>query len=662
MLDQLLDPRIDDTRTPAIGYIRVSLAREEMISPELQRTAIEEWARRTKHRLVDWVVDLDKTGRNFKRRIMRAIERVERGEANVIAVWKYSRFGRNRAGIELNLTRIENAGGQLISATEEVDASTACGWFQRDVLFSVATFESKRAGEQWKETHDSRRQNGLPASGMRRFGYIWHQRKIYQPDGTVTIQEERYEPHPENGPVVVDLYQRFVDGESFRSMAIWLNNNGFCTVRDSPWDGKAVMRYLDSGFAAGYLRIHTGCKLPDCVGACDNYELTKHPTRHHPQLISEDLWQQYLRRRERTRSQPKAPSAIHPFSRFPRCGRCGGGMKRVATSSATVTRLTCRRYDDSGPTACEGSHAVIADLRKAILTFLKATVAPAIEAAAGESADVGSTARRFSPEAERDRLEAQVTRLDRAIGKAMRTFALTDEDDPDGILEGEYRKLLTSLREEKAQLAQSLKDLSAGAVETADDRHARAVKVAVGLLDEWSTLSPARINALLEHVIEKIIVLRDHGGFEIHPAWSPNPWISKGPGKPVPKRELLAELWKQHPDATGREIAEALAGKGISVTPTYALVVRGRLRASDDGEREPRRYGRGGKISTAEREAREQVRLEAVRRLQAGESVDDVSAALEVTKRTVHRWRKAWRERGEAGIASTAVQRRSIAV
>lgn len=34
-------PAAADGRIPTIGYIRVSMAREEMISPELQRTSIE---------------------------------------------------------------------------------------------------------------------------------------------------------------------------------------------------------------------------------------------------------------------------------------------------------------------------------------------------------------------------------------------------------------------------------------------------------------------------------------------------------------------------------------------------------------------------------------------------------------------------------------------
>lgn len=86
---------------PAIGYVRVSMMREDGVSPEIQKAAVSEWAARRSRVIVDWVEDLDLTGREFaKRKIAAMIERVSRGEAREIAVWKYSRFGQARGGGE----------------------------------------------------------------------------------------------------------------------------------------------------------------------------------------------------------------------------------------------------------------------------------------------------------------------------------------------------------------------------------------------------------------------------------------------------------------------------------------------------------------------------------------------------------------------------------
>ncbi|MFC8915172.1 recombinase family protein [Streptomyces sp. NPDC057116] len=102
----------------------------------MQETAIEDWARKTKRRIIGWIVDLDATGRNFKRKIMHGVEAVEARFARGIALWRYSRFGRNRTGNALNLARLEYAGGRLESATEPVDAGTVIGEFQREMIFA----------------------------------------------------------------------------------------------------------------------------------------------------------------------------------------------------------------------------------------------------------------------------------------------------------------------------------------------------------------------------------------------------------------------------------------------------------------------------------------------------------------------------------------------
>lgn len=64
------------------------------------------------------------------------------------------------------------------------------------------------------------------------------------------------------------------------------------------------------------------------------------------------------------------------------------------------------------------------------------------------------------------------------------------------------------------------------------------------------------------------------------------------------------------------------------------------------------RYAQGGGLTDAERAALERIRLQAVVRFEDGEKNREVAAALRVSERSVKRWRRAWRERGEAGVLS----------
>ncbi len=64
------------------------------------------------------------------------------------------------------------------------------------------------------------------------------------------------------------------------------------------------------------------------------------------------------------------------------------------------------------------------------------------------------------------------------------------------------------------------------------------------------------------------------------------------------------------------------------------------------------RYAQGGGLTDAERTTREQLRLQAVERFESGQKNAEVAAALRISVRSVERWRRTWREGGEAGVLS----------
>lgn len=139
--------------------------------------------------------------------------------------------------------------GRLESATERVDARTAVGELQREMIFAFGNFESNRAAEQWKETHTYRVQElHLPDTGRARFGYVWHPRKV--PDATSPtgwrLQEERYTLHPVHASIVEEMYDReTTDHDGFLSLAHWLNGTlSIPTMRGKPWGLSTTCRYL----------------------------------------------------------------------------------------------------------------------------------------------------------------------------------------------------------------------------------------------------------------------------------------------------------------------------------------------------------------------------------------------------------------------------------
>ena len=106
-----------------VGYIRVSRVNgregDSFISPKVQQEKIQGFAKLHGHRIVDWYTDLDESGSRADRpEFVKALQRVEGGQAGGIAVAKLDRFARSTADAAVAIRRISTAGGELISVED----------------------------------------------------------------------------------------------------------------------------------------------------------------------------------------------------------------------------------------------------------------------------------------------------------------------------------------------------------------------------------------------------------------------------------------------------------------------------------------------------------------------------------------------------------------
>jgi DNA invertase Pin-like site-specific DNA recombinase len=488
---------------PAIGYVRVSMMREEAISPETQQAAIEDSARRRGRRITDWVVDLDKTGRNFRRRIMEAIARVESagpGDPREIIVWKYSRFGRDRAGIALNLARLEKAGGQLQSATEEVDAKTATGKFTRGMLFEVAAFESDRAAETWHEVYQYRVADGLPPAGRARFGYVRLGRIPHETDPQRTRRDlqdragERYAEDPRTGKVLTAMYRAYAGGEGGPAIAARLNESFTANTYGKPWSARTVLDVLDSGFGAGLLRIHD----PSCrcgrPGRCRTRVWVR---GKHEAVITEDEWQAYLSRRESARTiPPRHRSPVYPVSGLVRCAHCEGAMVAGGAREFGGAYFRCSRHRHYGN--CPG-HPVVP---------VSAVIDHVHEWVAGVAADIDTAAASEARMAVRLSARISAERVTRELAAADRELvrlALRRAEDSEGVLpgtawEGAARELTATRARLEAELL--------AAKRQEQEAEADPLPLMTGILEAWDTLPAGDLGIVLRKVIRRIEISR----------------------------------------------------------------------------------------------------------------------------------------------------------
>lgn len=506
---------------PVIGYARVSTWREEMISVDIQKTVVEEAAARRNRYVAEWVIDDDATGRNFKRKVMRAIEIIEEAERpeRELWSWKFSRFGRNRHGVAINLARIENVGGELISATEEVDAKTAVGRFTRGMLLEIAAFESDRAGEQWKETHELRRSLGLPATGGKRFGYLWHPRVLPDGQGGVTLQDEWYEVFGTQAEASLDGLQRYIKGATgFGSVARWWNDLGFLNTRGAPWQDQTVKWYFDSGFAAGLLIVHkpdAGCPDP---GHCQRRDHYDYRPAEHEAIWSGDEWDAYQDRREARRLTPaRALSPRYPLAGLVRCGICQSGTPTRAAASVHQSKGEPGYAYRCGSRARGLVRHESVWIRRALVEEQVRqwllSVRDEIDAIAAGRVVVPVPVVKPDAEKKRQRLEREIVKLQGAIDRAFEAYSLGDVS----------RDSFLRIRDKhRADLAVKQGELDAlGPGEPAEVLspvpHRETVR---GLLAEWDTISVASKRVTLAELVRRVEIWPDDRVVVV-PVWAP---------------------------------------------------------------------------------------------------------------------------------------------
>lgn len=471
------------------GLIRVSKARgrEDLISPELQRTAIEDHARRAGIEITAWREVLDESASRDRSgwwpTLDEAVAQVEAGGLDVVVVWKYSRAARHRRRWAIALDRIEVAGGTLESATEGLDTTTSTGRLARGMLAELAAWEAERIGETWKETHARRRAQGLPHSGAARFGYRYDRHGGYSID-------------PDTGPILADLFRRYLAGEGHTTLARWLNRQGIPTVRRARtgWSVQAVIRLLDSGFGAGLLHEKsTG---------------TWHPGAH-PAVITAGEWQAYQQARQTRWNTPaRVREPAYPLTGLVRCGLCGKAMVASSDKKAGPGYLyRCTTRISSG--TCPGAWITRTQLERRVLDWL----AQAVDGVDAKTAT--KTARRAAADVLRVDVKAaerELLKLDAALERARGylvdgTLTRTEYDvqrDRLDLRRTELEKLLAEMRTDLGRLG------------------GPSVTVVRALLAEWTTLPVRRRRDMLATLIRHVEVrpgVRGAQDVRVRPLW-----------------------------------------------------------------------------------------------------------------------------------------------
>ncbi|MFI9237796.1 recombinase family protein [Streptomyces sp. NPDC053079] len=345
-------PETFKRRKRGLIYVRVSQARADMISPELQVGHAQALADANDIDVIlEPIMDLGESGREFEERKIEEIKQMARDKVfDVLILWIWSRFGRNLRESLQHLDALMDYGVEVRAAKEDFDGKTTIGRFAIAQMLNIAELESNQKADMWRDTFERRRNRGLPHANRGKFGYYrcltcpkWEFGKKLETcprcrPGILNVD-------PVTGPVLAQMYRDYAAGISVRKIVMGLNRRGFTTFVGKPWTSGDLHATLDTGFGLGFVRYlipELGHKV---ITREDGSTKKKRVNRQrditaylyyggaHKAVIDdpvecERLWDAYTKRRmTQSRKHHFTNQARYSLSSHLRCSGCGGRMQ-----------------------------------------------------------------------------------------------------------------------------------------------------------------------------------------------------------------------------------------------------------------------------------------------------------------------------------------------
>ena len=352
------------------AYIRVSTEDQLEFSPDSQLKKIREYAGQHQITIPDDQIYVDEgiSGRSAQKRpaFQKMIASARRRPApfQVILVWKYSRFARNRQDSILYKSMLRKECGVDVVSVSEPLSDDPTSILVEALLEAMDEYYSLNLAGEVRRGMNEKFSRGQAVS-VPPFGY--------------RMGDSRFEPDEDTAPFVPLIYRKYSQGCSLRGIAAWLNSAGIRTARGNLFESRTVEYILSNPVYIGKLRRRissdkAGAPKTAASGTSDRFyrgqDVQIVPASHIP-LVPEELFDAVQKRLTRNREcvSPCSENKYHKAGILSggilRCSACGSALVSAARGHA----LQCGAYAKG---RCHSSHYIS-------LRFLKPAVLQALE-------------------------------------------------------------------------------------------------------------------------------------------------------------------------------------------------------------------------------------------------------------------------------------------
>ena len=282
----------------AAAYIRVSdESQVQGYSLDAQRIEIARWCERNGYQLIPVYSDEGVSARTEmiekRPQLVRLLDDARLKKFDIVVVHTLDRWARNIGVQRQAIRRLAEFEIGFTSATEDFDYSSPHGRLVLTMIGGAAEFFSDQLAVHVSKSQGLRAELGFPV-GPVPFGY-----RTLEPGGIPQLYKE--EPG-----AVCKIYERRAAGESYGSLADWLNDQGFKTIAGGFFTSHAVRDLLECRFYLGKI----------------TYRGEEYPGRHEA-IVSEELYQRIQARKQKRDSIRSVQGPKGVLQGLIACGNCG---------------------------------------------------------------------------------------------------------------------------------------------------------------------------------------------------------------------------------------------------------------------------------------------------------------------------------------------------